>query len=106
MSRFKSALRKCFKKQAKVVVFFERNYKSQHLQLQAVPVPKECAPSVKSVFMDSAESYQMEMTEMPEHAELAQMVEPGAPYFLAELPQDSEKGKARCQTCQSHLSFT
>jgi hypothetical protein len=35
IERFKSALRKCFKKNGgQEMVFFERNYKSQHLQLQ------------------------------------------------------------------------
>ncbi len=96
MSRFKGALRKCFKKQGKVVVFFERNYKSQHLQLQCVPLPKECIVSAKSVFMDAAETGQLEMTEVPDHAELTQMAEPGTPFFYVEMPHPTEeKGKTR-----------
>ncbi len=93
VGRFKSALRKCFKKQGKVAVFFERNYKSQHMQLQAVPLPRECAPSVKSVFLDTAESQQIEMAEVPDHASLAQMAEPGSPYFYVELPSAAGEGK-------------
>ena len=32
--RYKHALKKCFKKQGKAVVYFERNYRTQHLQIQ------------------------------------------------------------------------
>ena len=42
IEKFKSALRKMFKKQGKVPVFFERNYKQQHLQIQ-----------VQSLFMNN-----------------------------------------------------
>ena len=34
LNKFKSALRKMYKKQGKVPVFFERNYKQKHLQIQ------------------------------------------------------------------------
>ena len=34
VTKFKSALRKMYKKAGKVPVFFERNYKTQHLQIQ------------------------------------------------------------------------
>ena len=38
ISRFKSALKKCFKKELNSqAVFFERNYRQKHLQLQVVP---------------------------------------------------------------------
>ena len=47
MERFKAALKKFYKKQGKAAVVFERNYKSHHLQLQVVPVKKECAEAAK-----------------------------------------------------------
>ncbi len=85
IDKFKSALKKCFKKRGKNVVFFERNYKSHHLQLQVVPVPKECADRVKSTFMDVASAQNIELTEIPEHSSLTQMAEPGSPYFYVEI---------------------
>ena len=36
VTKFKSALRKMYKKAGKVPVFFERNYKTQHLQIQVL----------------------------------------------------------------------
>ena len=56
MLKFKSSLKKCFKKSlGQVPVFFERNFKSQHLQLQAIPVPKDMADRVGVTFQDCAE---------------------------------------------------
>jgi hypothetical protein len=47
---FKCALKKFFKKQHKVPVFFERNFKTSHLQIQTVPVPCDMATRLKDVF--------------------------------------------------------
>ena len=85
IERFKIALKKCFKKAfGHIVVFFERNYKSQHLQLQAVPIPKDVSENIKTAFEECAEEQQLEMVEMPEHANLCQMAPAGTPYFYVE----------------------
>lgn len=90
INRFKSALRKCFKQMNQVVVFFERNYKSFHLQLQVVPLPSECKPGIKSAFQDIGDSQNIELNEIPEHSELSQMAQTGTPYFYAELPSKTK----------------
>jgi len=88
ISQFKTALKKCFKKGlGQQTVFFERNYKTQHLQLQAVPVPKDKA--VGLTLQDCAEEQELELTEMPDHSSLQQMAQPGTPYFYLE----SSKGQ-------------
>lgn len=85
IERFKIALKKCFKKAlGEIAVFFERNYKSQHLQLQAVPIPKEVSENVKIAFEECAEEENLEIVEMPEHANLCQMAPAGTPYFYVE----------------------
>ena len=85
IEKFKNALKKCFKKTlGNVVVFFERNYKSQHLQLQAVPIPKDISENIRQAFEDCAEEQQLELVEMPAHANLCQMTPAGTPYFYVE----------------------
>ena len=85
IEKFKLALKKCFKKAlGQVAVFFERNYKSQHLQLQVVPIPKDVSGNIKIAFEEKAEEDSMELVEMPEHATLCQMVPSGTPYFYVE----------------------
>jgi len=41
MKRFQDSLVKYFESKDCFAVFFERNYKSQHMQVQAVPIPKQ-----------------------------------------------------------------
>jgi Protein similar to CwfJ C-terminus 1 len=64
VDRFKSALRKMYKKLDKVPVFFERNYRSQHLQVQVVPVAREDAAAVKKTFLDTASRLEVDLNEV------------------------------------------
>ncbi|XP_006781078.1 CWF19-like protein 1 [Neolamprologus brichardi] len=87
MEKYKSALRKFYKSKGERCVLFERSYRSQHLQLQVVPVPlNRCATEdIKEAFMVQAQEQQMEMMEIPEHTDLKQIAPPGTPYFYVEL---------------------
>jgi len=69
--------------------------RSHHLQLQAVPVPRECEDNLKSVYLDTADSMQVELLPIPPHASLTQMCEPGAPYFYVELPSMAAGGDGK-----------
>ncbi|XP_054278247.1 CWF19-like protein 1 [Macrosteles quadrilineatus] len=86
IQQFQGALKKCFAKQGKVPVFFERNYKTSHLQIQVVPVPKDVVPKLKMVFQDCAEAEGFTVDELPPHARMDQVVQPNTPYFYVELP--------------------
>ncbi|XP_053138894.1 CWF19-like protein 1 isoform X2 [Hemicordylus capensis] len=87
VNQYKSALKKFFGTKGKRCVAFERNYKSQHLQLQVVPVPQDCCATedIKEAFVVQAEEHRMELLEIPEHSALKQIVQPGTPYFYVEL---------------------
>uniref|UniRef100_A0A3Q0S2P4 CWF19-like protein 1 n=1 Tax=Amphilophus citrinellus TaxID=61819 RepID=A0A3Q0S2P4_AMPCI len=87
MEKYKSALRRFYKSKGERCVLFERNYRSQHLQLQVVPVPlNRCTTEdIKEAFMVQAQEQQMEMMEIPEHTDLKQIAPPGTPYFYVEL---------------------
>ncbi|BFZ05224.1 hypothetical protein BsWGS_08263 [Bradybaena similaris] len=86
IEKYKTGLRKMFKLQGKSVVFFERNFKTQHLQIQVVPIPQDSVVDIKDTFMACAEAESLELAELPKHSELKQIVPDGAPYFYAELP--------------------
>ncbi|XP_062987360.1 CWF19-like protein 1 isoform X1 [Elgaria multicarinata webbii] len=87
VDRYKSALKKFFRAKGKRCVAYERNYRSQHLQLQVVPVPQDCCTTedLKEAFIVQAEEQQMELLEIPAHSALKQIVQPGTPYFYVEL---------------------
>lgn len=86
IEKFKCALKKFFKKQHKVPVFFERNFKTSHLQIQTVPVPCDMAACLKDVFQENAEQDGLQLDELPPHAKLSQVATPRTPYFYVELP--------------------
>ncbi|KAL8168569.1 UNVERIFIED_CONTAM: hypothetical protein K2H54_002836 [Gekko kuhli] len=87
VEQYKASLKKFFKSRGKRYVAFERNYRSQHLQLQVVPVPQDCCTTedIKEAFVVQAEEQRMELLEIPEHSALKQIVQPGTPYFYVEL---------------------
>ncbi|CAL1548757.1 unnamed protein product [Lymnaea stagnalis] len=86
IDKYKACLRKMYKSQGKSVVFFERNFRTQHLQIQAVPIPQDSVVDIKDTFMACAESESIELAEIPKHSDLKQIVPEGAPYFYVELP--------------------
>ncbi|XP_066486687.1 CWF19-like protein 1 isoform X3 [Tiliqua scincoides] len=87
LEQYKAALRRFFRAQGKRCVVFERNYRSQHLQLQVVPVPHNLGTTedIKEAFVLQAEEQRIELLEIPEHSALKQIVQPGTPYFYVEL---------------------
>ncbi|XP_062860120.1 CWF19-like protein 1 isoform X2 [Trichomycterus rosablanca] len=87
LEKYKSAVRKFYKSCGQRTVMFERNYRSQHLQLQVVPVPMQTCSTedIKEAFMVQAQEQQMELMEIPEHTDLKQIAPPGTPYFYVEL---------------------
>nr|XP_040030290.1 CWF19-like protein 1 [Gasterosteus aculeatus aculeatus] len=87
MERYKAALKSFYQSRGERCVLFERNYRSQHLQLQVVPVPlARCTTEdIKEAFMVQAQEQQMELMEIPEHTDLKQIAPPRTPYFYVEL---------------------
>uniref|UniRef100_A0A3B3TT14 CWF19-like protein 1 n=1 Tax=Poecilia latipinna TaxID=48699 RepID=A0A3B3TT14_9TELE len=75
MEKYKSALRDFYKSKGERCILFERNYRSQHLQLQ----------DIKEAFMVQAQEQNMELMEIPQHTDLKQIAPPGTPYFYVEL---------------------
>lgn len=47
VNKFKIQLVKFFEARDKAVIFFERNFKSPHLQIQVVPIEKSSLPGLK-----------------------------------------------------------
>lgn len=88
LEKFKLALKEFFNSKNQVVVFFERNYKSGHLQINVIPLDKSLEWKIKHSFQDKAEEYKLNLETIPKLTEPTQLPERG-PYFMAELPDDS-----------------
>lgn len=50
IKKFKKSLEKFYDSLGMLAVFFERNFKTSHLQIQCVPVPKACESQLLEVF--------------------------------------------------------
>ncbi|CAG2164796.1 unnamed protein product [Oppiella nova] len=86
LNRFKSALIKYFDSKSQSVVFFERNFKSSHLQIQCVSIPKSKAQDLKSVVLEQTEQRNVDFKQLSDDLELKDVLNPGIPYFYMELP--------------------
>lgn len=88
LERFKEAIRQFFKTKIQAAVFFERNYKSSHLQVNAVAVSEAVEWAVKSTVEDKAEEFGLQFEVMPKLTEPTQLP-PQGPYFAIELPDNT-----------------
>lgn len=86
LEQFKTALKEFFATIDQVVVFFERNYKTGHVQINVVPVDKSLEWKIKHAFQDKAEEYNLPLETLPK-LQIEHLPERG-PYFVAELPDD------------------
>lgn len=85
LDKFKDALREFFKTKGMSVGFFERNYKSPHLQVNAIAVDESLEWQMKNVVEDKAEEYNIQMETVPKLMAPTQLP-PKGPYFSLELP--------------------
>ncbi|CAH0724407.1 unnamed protein product, partial [Brenthis ino] len=90
IKRFKDAIKKFYASKDKLAVFYERNYRTSHMQIQCVPVPRACNEQLLEVFQDEAGINSIEMEALPPYSDIAQVALPGAPYFHAELPSGDQ----------------
>ncbi|KAI4504302.1 hypothetical protein M0802_000773 [Mischocyttarus mexicanus] len=86
MELYKNAIKMYFASTNRVPVFFERNYKTSHCQLQAVPIHENQASVIKEMFKEIAECNNFKIEELPHHTDLQQIAKAGVLYFYVELP--------------------
>lgn len=96
LKKYKSSLKKFYDSKNLVPVIFERNYKTSHLQLHVVPVPKNQSENLKEVFLNFSDDLNLKLSELPKKAKLKDYVQPGTTYFYLELPT-REKFICNCQ---------
>lgn len=109
MALFKKALIKFYRNVLqKACVFFERNYRSDHYQLQCCPVPEDCVPHLADTFRDEAislthakppkhsnkrkkEELSLAFTTLDPEQRLDDLFTSDTPYFFAEIPDTKER---------------
>lgn len=86
VDKFKEALRSMYIIKNMEPVFFERNYKTSHMQIQAVPIPVAGQKNLKKIFKDEADDSGFTLDELDTYNRLDQVLPKGVPYFCVELP--------------------
>lgn len=82
-----------------MVTFFERNYRSSHLQINVLAVDESLEWQIKNSFDDCAEQYNLQLELLPSMVELPHK----GPYFCAELPDQSVLMTRQMKTFPLHF---
>lgn len=87
LDRFKDSLVSYFEEQSKGVVFFERNFKSVHWQLQAIPVPIDDIVSIEIDIKSISKKYykNSNYVDLPDSCPLGDRVKNQDPYFFWQI---------------------
>ncbi|XP_052873010.1 CWF19-like protein 1 homolog [Anopheles cruzii] len=83
--RFKEALGQFYADREQKVFFYERNFKTGHLQINAIGIDDNVAWKTQHVLEDKSEEYSFQLEKVPKLSSPADLPERG-PYFVAELP--------------------
>lgn len=65
---------------------FERNYKTEHMQMQFVPIPKTKSKALRSTFQNFARLKNIEFSVLNDNEQIWDLLNEGQPYFYLELP--------------------
>lgn len=56
-----------------MLVCFERNYRAQHMQVNMVPVPKDCVKALKGAFFNQAAMAGIELSVVEEDQDVGSL---------------------------------
>lgn len=84
---YKRALRQYYESLGLVTIFYERNYKSSHLAINAIGIDKAKEKLISEVFPEKAEEFGLKFEEIARLKDVKELPE-GVPYFVAEMPDD------------------
>lgn len=93
LENFKSSLVKYYAIKSMGVVFFERNFRSVHWQLQVVPIPLEKIDTVEQDIKTTSKKhfYNADYIDIPSSCSLGDMIPPKAPYFYWQVEPPSRR---------------
>lgn len=82
---FKKALKKFYESENLVTIFFERNYKTSHMQINAIGISKDLEYQLRETFDEKAEEFTLQFETIPELSSPKDYPEK-SPFFCIELP--------------------
>lgn len=85
---FKRSLKKLYDSMDQVVVFFERNYMSSHMNMNALGIPREIEWQLPETLKDKADEFSLQFETIPKITSAKDLPERGA-YFTVEFPNET-----------------
>ena len=92
LEKFQQSLVRYFESKSMNLIFFERNFKTVHWQLQAVPVSTDIIDLAGKIKSASKQYYgPSSYIDIPRDRSISDMIRPGAPYFFWQIESDSKR---------------
>jgi len=88
IQKYKKALAKYYKSRNKCVLFYERNFKTKHMQIQVLALPIDKSYLLKDSFLSIAKEQDVYLNEIPQFTNLKQVLNQNQPFYLLELPAE------------------
>ncbi|XP_055624320.1 CWF19-like protein 1 homolog [Toxorhynchites rutilus septentrionalis] len=88
LNRFKESLTNFFKDREETIFLYERNYKTGHLQINAIGVDNNVAWKIKHVLEDKSEEHNITLESAAKPSSPADLPQK-CPYFVVDLPDDT-----------------
>lgn len=104
INKYKLALRDYFQAKNKCVLFFERNYRTKHMQIQVYAIRADKSYLLKDAFMSLARDQDVKLNEIPELTNLKQILKPIQPFYYLELPNEEEDRQKNSNSTNLNLS--
>ncbi|CAF0760966.1 unnamed protein product [Brachionus calyciflorus] len=95
ITKFKVALTNYFRSKNKCVLFYERNFRTKHMQIQVYAIRADKSYLLKDAFLSMAGDQNVYLNEIPEMTNLKQILQPNQPYYYLELPKEETETKSK-----------
>lgn len=90
INKYKLALKNYFQSKNKCVVFYERNFRTKHMQIQVYAIHIDKCYLLKDAFMSAAKEQDVRLNEIPEFTNLKQILSPNQPFYYLEIPNEDD----------------
>lgn len=101
INKYKYALQKYFKSKNGCVLFYERNFRTKHMQIQVFAMRYDKSYLIKDAFLHAAKEQKVYLNEIPKFTVLKQVIERKQAFYYLELP--SEEEDAEKYICDKYL---
>ena len=95
IGKYKRSLVDYFAAMRKCVVFFERNFRTKHMQIHAIAIRADKVYLLRDAFVGAAKEQDIHLNEIPEMTNLKQVLRSHQSFYYLELPDEDGPNHVR-----------